>query len=165
VRSGFALLAGWAVYSSLGQPGAGTLRVEIENQTTGQTVPAMVCITSVIDNSWRAPPDGQVAKPFSTVRDFHNILPWKPGDIGPVRLTTGDFKDNNKRLNNYAGLPAYPFWREPRHPDRRSSRPKSRQAPIAVRHPRHGKPVDRRSRHCIQRRGSAHFSRVRVGRS
>ena len=106
MRSALILLAGWGVYSTLGQSGVGTLRVEIDG-------PAMVCITSLADNTWRTPPDGRIASRFSTVRDFHNLLAWKPGDVGPVRLTTGDFKDNTKRMMNYDGLAAYPFWREP----------------------------------------------------
>jgi hypothetical protein len=101
VRSAFTLLAGWAVYYSFAQSGAGTLRVEIVDKT-GQAVPAMVCITSLSDNTWRTPPDGQAATTFSTVPDFHNLLSWKPGDIGPVR-----------RMMMYDGLTAYPFWSEP----------------------------------------------------
>jgi hypothetical protein len=112
VRSALILLTGWAVYYCFAQSGAGTLRVEIVDKS-GRGVPAMICITSRADNTWRTPPNGQFTTPFSTVRDFHNLLPWKPGDIGPVRLTTGDFKDNNKRMLMYDGLAAYPFWSEP----------------------------------------------------
>ena len=107
VRGASILLAAWAAYSTLGQSGAGTLRVEIEDK-----LPAMVCITSLADNTWRVPPDGQKVAPFSTVAGFHAILPWKPGDIGPVRVTAGEFNDNITRMAHYEGRPAYPFWSE-----------------------------------------------------
>jgi hypothetical protein len=108
VRGSFILLAGWASYSTLGQSGSGTVHVEIEDK-----LPAMVCITSLADNTFRTPPDGQKAAPFSTVAGFHAILPWKPGDIGPVRVTAGEYNDNLTRMAHYEGRPAYPFWSEP----------------------------------------------------
>src|SRR5579872_4506001 len=108
VRGGFVLLAGWASYATLGQSGSGMLNVEIEDN-----LPAIVCITSLADNTFRTPPDGQKAATFSTVAGFHAILPWKPGDIGPVRVTAGEYNDNLTRMAHYEGRPAYPFWREP----------------------------------------------------
>jgi hypothetical protein len=38
---------------------------------------------------------------------------WKPGDIGPVRLTNGDYHDNETRSFVYEGKSSYPFWQEP----------------------------------------------------
>jgi hypothetical protein len=38
---------------------------------------------------------------------------WKPGDIGPVRLTVGDWRDNQTRSFLYGERSGYPFWAEP----------------------------------------------------
>jgi hypothetical protein len=110
--AGFALLA-WAFYSLLAQSGEGTLRVEIRDQQTGRGVPAMVCITSLDDNKWRIPPDGRIAPPFTRVPDFYDPQEWKPGNIGPVRLTVGEWRDNQTRSFVYSGQSSYPFWAEP----------------------------------------------------
>ena len=112
VRTGLALLLTCAVYL-LGQSGEGTLRVEIRDKTSGQIVPAMVCITSATDGTWRTPPDGRTQPRFSTVRDF--MQPggdWKPGDTGPVRLTNGEYP-GGERVPAYGPLSDYPFWQEP----------------------------------------------------
>lgn len=113
LRSGFAVLLGWAVYSILGQSGEGTLTVEIRDRASGRVVPAMVGITSLADGKWRIPPDGRVAPPYTTTREFYTPGDWKPGDIGPVRLTNGEYNDNNTRSSIYEGESVYPFWREP----------------------------------------------------
>lgn len=110
IRGGLVLTAAWCVYSALGRAGDGTLRVSIVDKATGQSVPAMVCITSVADNTFRRPPDGNTQPAFSTIRDFHEPAPWSPGDIGLPRAMNGDIKG---RMGHYEGGPAYPFWREP----------------------------------------------------
>ncbi|MGA2629417.1 MAG: hypothetical protein ABSG54_04315 [Terriglobia bacterium] len=53
----FALL-GWAGHAECASTDTGTLQVEIVDGSTGQVVPAMVCITSLADHKWRVPPDG-----------------------------------------------------------------------------------------------------------
>jgi hypothetical protein len=113
VRIAMGILFAWLAYFMLAQVGDGTLIVEIRDKGSGQIVPAMVCITSLAEHKWRTPPDGRVTVGYSTTRDFYNPGPWKPGDIGPVRLTIGDYGDNDVRSLAYAGESAYPFWREP----------------------------------------------------
>jgi hypothetical protein len=108
----FVALFGWAIYESLGQSGTGSLTVEIRDRAGGEVVPAMVCITSLEDGKWRTPPDGRVVPPFSTTREFYEPPKWSPGEIGPVRLTNGDYNDNDIRSTTYEGRSAYPFWRE-----------------------------------------------------
>src|SRR5262245_31683143 len=100
------LLFGTALHSVLGQPDVGTLQVEIRDQASGQIVPAMICITSLADNSWRVPPDGRMPAGYVTNRDIidgramgiDHIMGtqriWSPGDPGPAVLMTGDFKDD-----------------------------------------------------------------------
>ena len=73
----------------------------------------MVCVTSLEDHKWRTPPDGGVAPPYTRVPDFMDPQEWKPGDIGPVRLTIGDWRDNNTRSFLYGEKSGYPFWTEP----------------------------------------------------
>jgi hypothetical protein len=111
VRATSAALLGCLIYALSGQPGTGTLSVEIRDES-GVT-PAMVCITSLDDRRWRTPPDGTKASGYTTTRDFYNPPDWSPGEIGPVRLTHGDYRDNDVRSSIYEGRPAYPFWREP----------------------------------------------------
>jgi hypothetical protein len=95
-------------------PAGGTLRVEIRDAATKQIVPAMVCITSLADRKWRTPPDGRTAPPYTTHHDFYEGLPsWKPGDIGPVRVTNGLYGGNDPRSFVYADKSSYPFWQEP----------------------------------------------------
>jgi hypothetical protein len=92
----------------------GTLNIEIWDHESGQVVPAMVCVTSLSNHEWRTPPDGQSSPPYTTVRNFYVGLPsWKPGDIGPVRLTNGDYHDNETRSFVYEGKSSDPFWQEP----------------------------------------------------
>ena len=113
VRTACAALFGWLVYTMLAQSGSGTLSVEIRDAATGKATPAMVCITSLEDRKWRTPPDGSKAPPFTTTREFYLPPAWHAGDIGPVRLTNGDYGDNETRSSIYEGRSAYPFWREP----------------------------------------------------
>src|SRR5579872_1364766 len=113
VRSAGAALFAWAVYAILGQSGTAILTVEIRDKATGAPTPAMVCITSLADGKWRTPPDGTVVPPYTTTREFYTPPDWKPDDIGPVRLTNGDYKDNDTRSVIYEGRSAYPFWHEP----------------------------------------------------
>lgn len=109
---GFVLL-GLALSALASQLGEGTLTVEIRDAASGQITPAMVCITSLQDNKWRTPPDGRVAPPYTRVPDFLDPKEWKPGDIGPVRLTVGNWRDNNTRSFLYGERSGYPFWAEP----------------------------------------------------
>jgi hypothetical protein len=73
----------------------------------------MVCITALADGKWRTPPDGRVVPPYTTTREFYEPTDWKAGDIGLVRLTNGDYNDNDTRSSIYGGKSAYPFWKEP----------------------------------------------------
>jgi hypothetical protein len=102
-----------ALYRVSAVDGDGTLRVEIRDKATGALTPAMVCITSLADGKWRTPPDGRVDSGYTTVRDFYKPFDWKPGDIGPLRLTNGEYKNNDTRSSIYEGQPAYPYWKEP----------------------------------------------------
>ena len=113
VRSSFGILFAALAYLALAQSGEGTLAVEIHDKASGQIVPAMVCITSLADHKWRTPPDGRVVPGYTTTREFYTPGKWKPGEIGPVRLTNGDYGDNDVRSVVYDGESAYPFWREP----------------------------------------------------
>ncbi len=110
--SGLALFA-LAVTALAAQSRDGTLNVEIRDRESGRVVPAMVCITSLDDHKWRTPPDGRVIPPYTRVPDFMDPPEWKPGEIGPVRLTVGDPKDNNTRSFLYGEKSGYPFWAEP----------------------------------------------------
>ena len=105
-RGGFAALLGFAAYWSRAQAPA-TLSVEILDG------PAMVSVTSLEDHKWRVPPDGSVVPPYTRVRDFYEPKPWKPGQIGWVRLTTAEPFDAQGRSPTYEGLISYPYWKEP----------------------------------------------------
>ena len=110
--SGLAMFA--LAFSALAaQSRDGTLNVEIRDGASRQVTPAMVCITSLEDHKWRTPPDGRVVRPYTRVPDFMEPKVWKPGDIGPVRLTIGDPRDNNTRSFLYGEKSGYPFWAEP----------------------------------------------------
>ena len=113
VRTAGAAICAWILYAISGQTGTGTLRVEIRDQASGQIAPAMVCITSLADGKWRTPPDGTAIPPYTTTREFYTPPAWKPGEIGPVRLTNGEYNNNETRSSIYEGRSAYPFWREP----------------------------------------------------
>jgi hypothetical protein len=137
VQGALALVFGLAPFSMPGQSDIGTLRVAIRDKASGEVVPAMICITSLADNTWRVPPDGRVPAGYVTNQDI--ILgrlkgieyvagtqkKWFPGDPGPAVLMAGDFKEDpadaklpyvkQKRKRNlwYEGKPAVPFWKEP----------------------------------------------------
>lgn len=91
----------------------GILNLEVRDKSTGRIEPAMVCITSLADRKWRTPPDGRTPPPYSTVPDFFDPPAWRPGQIGPVRLTNGEYNDLNVRSFAYEGRSALPFWQEP----------------------------------------------------
>ena len=110
--SGLAMFA-LAFAALAAQSRDGTLNVEIRDGASRQVTPAMVCITSLEDQKWRTPPDGRVVPPFTRVPDFMEPKGWTPGDIGPVRLTVGDPRDNNTRSFLYGEKSGYPFWAEP----------------------------------------------------
>jgi hypothetical protein len=108
------------------QSGAGTLTVSIKDKSTGQSVPAMVCITSAADGTWRVPPDGTIVSP-TPVTGNQQIAgwaagpnQWMPGQPGPVRLVknspipgvTMEMRQGGSYVA-YAGLPALPYWNEP----------------------------------------------------
>jgi hypothetical protein len=126
------LLFGLAAHPVSGQSDVGTLQVEIHDQQSGAIVPAMICITSLADNTWRVPPDGRTPAGYVTNPDIiegrlkgpeyvaGTQKKWSPGDPGPAVLMNGDFKDDitvpgPKRKRNpwYAGKPAVPFWKDP----------------------------------------------------
>jgi hypothetical protein len=111
VRTGFAVFVIGAALVTPGEEGQGTLRVEIRDQATGRITPAMVGISSAADGLWRTPPDGRVAPPYTEVKECYQPLPWKPGDIGPVRLTRSELKVRGD--TRPASFPIYPFWGEP----------------------------------------------------
>ncbi len=125
VRGALALLFGLAPCSILGQSGTGTLRVAIRDKASGQVVPAMICITSLADNTWRTPPDGRFPAPFLRNVDLiaarwksieyiaGDKQKWFPGDPGPALVMNGTFPENATRDLWYFGGPAIPFWKEP----------------------------------------------------
>jgi catechol 2,3-dioxygenase-like lactoylglutathione lyase family enzyme len=119
------LIFGLAPIVALGQSDAGTLHVSIRDKASGQVVPAIVCITSVADGTWRQPPDGLVQAPFLRNTDFMagrlksieyiagDKQKWFPGDPGPALVMNGTYKDQITRDQWYFGGPAIPFWKEP----------------------------------------------------
>ena len=111
VRTGFAVLV-VAVCTMLAFSGEGTLKVEIVDDATGQVLPAMVCITSLSDGTFRTPANERAISPYSTVPEML-AGKWPASDVGPPRLMRGDFHDNSKRLLAYEARDARPFWREP----------------------------------------------------
>jgi catechol 2,3-dioxygenase-like lactoylglutathione lyase family enzyme len=113
-----------APFSIQGQSDVGTLRVSIREKSTREVVPAMICITSLADNTWRVPPDG--TKPAGFLRNVDFIAArwlsvehvggdrkWFPGEPGPPLVMNGKFPDNITRDLWYNGGPAIPFWKEP----------------------------------------------------
>ena len=112
LRGGFLMLFTWTAYHLAAQS-EGSLSVEIRDGSTGDIVPAMVCVTSLADQKWRTPPDGSVVPPYSKVREFYDPKPWTPGQIGPVRLTTAEPRDGQARVMMYDGQISYPYWHEP----------------------------------------------------
>ena len=120
-----ALLIGLAPWSTLGQSDTGTLKVAIRDKASGQVVPAIICITSVADNTFRVPPDGRTPATFMRNVDLIQARwksieyiagpnkKWFPGDPGPALVMNGTFKDNPTRDLWYYGGPAIPLWKEP----------------------------------------------------
>jgi catechol 2,3-dioxygenase-like lactoylglutathione lyase family enzyme len=114
-----------APYSIVGQSSSGTLRVAIRDKATGEVTPAMICITSLADNTWRVPPDGMSPAPFMRNVDIISgrqksieyiaggDKKWFLGDPGPPLIMNGTFPDNPTRDLWYYGGPAIPFWKEP----------------------------------------------------
>lgn len=110
---------------AFGQSDVGTLRVTIRDKASGQVTPAIVCITSVADNTFRVPPDGRTPAKFQRNVDLIQARwksveyiagpdrKWFPGDPGPALVMNGTFKDNVTRDLWYYGGPAIPFWKEP----------------------------------------------------
>ena len=108
-----------------GQSDVGTLQVAIHDKTSGEVVPAIICITSMADNSWRVPPDGRRQADFVMNQDFiagrwksieyvaGDKKKWFPGDAGPPVLMNNDPKHPGARVPRYWGGPAIPFWKEP----------------------------------------------------
>ncbi len=106
VRAAFAaavLLCAWFL-GAAGETGEGSLRVELD-------APAMVCITSLADGTWRVPPDGRTAPPATKVEDFYDPPAWKSGTPGPLRLTNGSPR-GSFRSGIYEGRSSVPFWQE-----------------------------------------------------
>jgi hypothetical protein len=123
MRFAFFFLACGMAY---GQAGTGILSVTIREKSTGETVPAMVCITSTTDGTWRVPPDGTIVSP-TPVTGNQQIAgwaagpnQWMPDQPGPVRLVknlpipgvTMEMRQGGSYVA-YAGLPALPYWEEP----------------------------------------------------
>src|ERR1700693_1540262 len=110
---------------ALGQSDVGTLRVTIRDKASGQVTPAIICITSLADNTFRVPPDGRTPAKFMRNVDLIQARwksveyiagpdkKWFPGDPGPALVMNGTFKDNPTRDLWYYGGPAIPFWKEP----------------------------------------------------
>jgi hypothetical protein len=126
------LLFSLTTHPVLGQADVGTLQVAIHDKASGEIVPAMICITSLADNTWRIPPDGRAPADFVTNPDIiqgrlmgveyvmGTRRKWFPGDPGPAVLMNGDFKEDltapftkKKRNPWYDGKPAVPFWKDP----------------------------------------------------
>jgi hypothetical protein len=105
LRIGFAGLLIWAGLHTRAEA-PGSLHVDIRE-------PAMVCITSLQDHQWRVPPDGSAVPAYSRLPDFYNPKPWQPGQIGYVRLTGPEPRDNQARVPIYQGQTSYPYWKEP----------------------------------------------------
>jgi hypothetical protein len=132
VSGALSLLLGLALHPAFAQTDVGTLQVAIRDQQSGEIVPAMICITSLADNTWRTPPDGRTPADFVTNPDIiqgrlkgneyvaGTRKKWFPGDPGPAVLMNGDFKEDltlpfgkQKRNPWYDGKPAVPFWKDP----------------------------------------------------
>src|SRR5260221_541612 len=74
---------------------------------------AFVCSPALALGKGRTPREGSGVPPYSKLRDFYDPPPWKPGQIGPVRLTTAEPRDNQARVPMYEGQTSYPYWHEP----------------------------------------------------
>jgi hypothetical protein len=108
------------------QTNTGTLAVTIKEKATGEMVPAIVCITSVADGTWRVPPDGTIVSPAPVTGNQQiagwaaGPVQWMPGQPGPVRIVknsdihgvTMDMRQGGSYVA-YAGASALPYWDEP----------------------------------------------------
>jgi hypothetical protein len=111
----------------LGQAPVGTLHVVITDKNGGKEVPALVCITSVAEASWRVPPDGTIVSPHAVTGEEQiagwaagpGTKEWTPVDPGPVRVMISGSQAPARTVQRgdvhrvYGGLPAMPFWNEP----------------------------------------------------
>jgi len=81
---------------------------------TGQTTPAMACITDANSNEVRLPPDGRICTRPSSVQEFYSGVKFNPDPnwIGPVRKMQGK-GDNNDRSYVYEDRPSIPYWGDP----------------------------------------------------
>ena len=115
------------VWPMAAQPQTGLLHVAILDKVSGKAVPAMVCITSKADGSWRVPPDGTIRSPHPVTGNEQiagwaagpGTKQWMPTDPGPIRIVMNaptPAIDESMRQNSsraYANLPAMPYWNEP----------------------------------------------------
>ncbi len=113
--SGLVILFGCAP-SRKAAPTMATTTVEIRliDTASGQTTPAMVCITSRDDGTIRLPPDGRISTQVSRNEDFLKGIEFEPDRnwIGPVRKMAGSSADNQERSYIYQH-PSLPYWHEP----------------------------------------------------
>jgi hypothetical protein len=119
-----AILTGPAFLASCGttradrggaQP-ANTTRIHFRlvDAQTGQTTPAMACISNPTSSEVRLPPDGRICAKPSSVQQFVAGVKFDPDRnwIGPVRKMQGK-GDNNDRSYCYEDRPSIPYWKEP----------------------------------------------------
>ncbi len=95
-------------------PNTTRVRFRLVDAQTGQTTPAMVCITDAKSNEVRLPPDGRICTKPSSVQQFVSGVKFDfdPNWIGPVRKMQGK-GDNNDRSYVYENRPSIPYWSEP----------------------------------------------------
>ena len=95
---------------------ANTTRVHFQlvDAQTGQTTPAMACISNASSGEVRLPPDGRVATQPSSVQQFFSGVKYDPDPnwVGPVRKMQGQ-GNNNDRSYVYENRPSIPYWTEP----------------------------------------------------
>ena len=119
-----AILTGPAFLASCGttradrgeaQP-ANTTRVHFRlvDARTGQTTPAMACISNLASSEVRLPPDGRICAKPSSVQQFVAGVKFDSDRnwIGPVRKMQGK-GDNDDRSYCYQDRPSIPYWKEP----------------------------------------------------
>ena len=119
-----AILTGPAFLASCGttradrgeaQP-ANTTRIHFRlvDAQTGQTTPAMACISNPASSEVRLPPDGRICAKPSSVQQFVSGIKFDPDRnwIGPVRKMQGK-GDNDDRSYCYQDRPSIPYWKEP----------------------------------------------------
>ena len=91
-----------------------TVEIRLIEAESGNTTPAMVCITNVDDGTVRLPPDGRVCRKVSRNQDFYKGIRFDRDRnwIGPVRQMAGSSADNQERAYIYKH-PSLPYWNEP----------------------------------------------------